>query len=253
MLQQRREIVAWDAYATSGLVARYQGLYNTAAGHSSSTLIWEDLIGDADLFISSPLLPGTRQWGPNYFESLKVNQTHFAWLSSPLPAIFSPEHSTMEVVFMPYTGADSSNGGDIIGIDAVPTAPFTTVALEMSAMNASYLVEETSTFVTVNRRTLTANTIYTASMPVSPFSSIPAQNGTKAIFYNGAVNYRAARIAPLFVQLPQHTVNLSGNPAILDVRQVFYGRIYEVRIYNRALTDAEIANNARLDRQIYGF
>ncbi len=253
MLQQRRQIVAWDAYVTSGLIARYQGLYNTAAGHSASAVVWEDLVGDADLMISAPLQPGTRQWGPNYFESLKVNQAHFSWLSSALPAPFSPENSTMEIVFMPYIGADSSNGGDVIGLDAVPNPPYTTITLEMQAMNASYLVEETSTFVTVNRRTLTANTLYTVSMPVSAFRPIPAQNGTKAIFYNGAVHYRAARIAPLFVQLPQHVLNLFGNPTLIDVRQVFYGRVYEVRVYNRALTDAEIANNARLDRQVYGF
>lgn len=253
MLQQRREIVAWDAYVTSGLVARYQGLYNTAAGHSASTLVWEDLVGQADMVISAPLVPGTRQWGPNYFESLKVNPTHFAWLSSPLPSSFSPENSTMEIVFMPYAGADTSEGGDLIGCDNVPNPPFTTIALEMRDLTANYLVEETRTFVVVNRRTLTANTIFTASMPVSPFSAVPAQNGTKAIFYNGTLQYRAARIAPLFVQLPEHRINLSGNPVIIDVRQVFYGRIYEARIYNRALTDAEIANNARLDRLIYGF
>ncbi len=253
MLQQRREIVAWDEYATSGLVARYQGLYNTVAGHSATTLLWEDLVGDADLTISAALLPGTRQWGPNYFESRKVTPSHFAWLSTPLPPSFSPENSTMEIVFMPYAGADTTGGGDIIGCDNIPDPPYTTITLEMSAMSANFLVEESATFVTVNRRTLTANTLYTASMPVSPFRAVPAQNGTKAIFYNGALQYRAARIAPLFVQLPQHTVSLSGNPAIVDVRQVFYGRIYEARIYNRALTDAEVANNARLDRQVYGF
>lgn len=253
MLQQRREIVAWDEYVTSGFIARYQGLNNTAAGHSASAVIWKDLIGNADMTISASLLPGTRQWGPNYFESLKVNPAHFAWLSSPLPALFSPENCTMEIVFMPYVGADSSMGGDIIGCDDVPNPPYTTITLEMSSLSANYLVEETSALVVVNRRTLVANTIYTASMPISAYSPFPAQNGTKSIFYNGALQYRAARSAPLFVQLPEHRINLSGNPVLIDVRQVFYGRIYEARIYNRALTDAEIAQNALLDRRIYGF
>ncbi len=253
MLQQRREVVSWEAYITGGLVARYQGANNTGAGHSASAVVWKDLVGNADMSISAPLLPGTRQWGPNYFESLKVNPSHFAWLSLPLPASFSPENSTMEVVFMPYTGADSANGGDIIGCDNIPTPPYTTIALEMSGMAASFLVEESATFVTVNRRTLVANTMYTVSMPVSRFNPVPTLNGTKAIFYNGLQQYRAARIANLFVQLPEHRINLFGNPVIIDVRQVFYGRIFETRIYNRALTDAEIVQNAAIDRRVYGF
>ncbi len=253
MLQQRREIVAWQNYVTEGLVALYDGFNNTGAGHSQTTEVWKDLLGSADMTILTPLRPGTRQWGPNYFESIRVNQAWFAWLSAPMPPSFSPENSTMEVVFMPYAGADSANGGDIIGCDDIPSQPFTTYSLQMAALTAEFLVCETSTLTVVNRRALTANTIFTASMPISPFNAVPALNGTKAIFYNGALGFRAARIANFFVQLPQHRINLSGNPVLMDVRQVFYGRIYTARIYNRTLTDAEIARNAALDRQIYRF
>ncbi len=252
MLQHRNQIVAWnDNYISFGLVARYQGSNNTGIGHSATATVWKDLIGNADLTLIGGLVPGTRQWGANYFESLRVNISTFAWRSSPLPTSFSPENCTLEVVFMPYTGADSSNGGDIIGIDDIASPPYTTIALEMQALNASFLVEETANFVVVNRRGLVANTIYTSSMPVSPFRPIPAQNGSKAIFYNGTQQYRANRTANLFVQLPEHFLSLASNPALVDVRQIFFGRIYEVRIYNRALTSLEIAFNASLDLQRY--
>ncbi len=252
MLQVRREIVAWyDDYVAYGLIARYQGANNTGVGHSSSALVWKDLVGNADLSLLGGLVPGTRQWGVNYFESLKVNVTYFNWSSSPLPPQFTPENSTLEVAFRPYAGADSANGGDIIGVDDVSTSPYTTVSLEMQGMNASFLVEESATFVVVNRRTLTANTLYTASMPVSPYSAVAALNGSKAIFYNGTQQYRANRTGPLYVQLPAHYLSLASNPAIVDIRQIFFGRIYEVRVYSRALTAGEIAQNAALDLQRY--
>lgn len=252
MLQQRAQIIAWDdGYITQGLIARYQGSNNTGIGHSANAVIWKDLIGAADLVLDGGLIPGTRQWGINYFESLKVNVSYFTWASSSLPASFSPEHCTLEVVFMPYIGADSANGGDIVGIDDVISIPYTTITLEMQAMNASFLVEESAAFVVVNRRTLTANTIYSASMPISPFSPIPVQNGSKAIYYNGIQQYRANRTANFFVQLPAHYVSLASNPVLVDIRQIFFGRIYEVRVYNRALTGSEIASNAALDRQRY--
>lgn len=252
MLQQRSQVVAWDdGYISLGMVARYQGLNNTGSGHRDDTTIWKDLVGSADLTLTAGLAPGTRQWGPDYFESRKVNVTIFSWLSSPLPSSFSPETCTLEIVFMPYTGADSGRGGDIIGVDDIATIPYTTVTLEMQGMNASFLVEESASFTVVNRRTLVANTLYTASMPISPYSAIPAQNGSKAIYYNGAQQYRANRTGNFFVQLPQHFLNLSGNPAVLDVWQIFFGRIYEVRLYSRALDPGEIAWNAALDLQRY--
>ncbi len=252
MLQQRRQVVSWDdGYVSAGLIARYLGGNNTGQGHSATTTLWKDLIGNADLTLPEGLVPGTRQWGPNYFESLKVNISHFAWASSPLPPSYSPENSTLEVVFMPFAGADSSNGGDVVGIDDVPTIPYTTITLEMQALNASFLVEERANFVVVNRRALTANTRYTVSMPVSPFSPVPALNGSKAIFYNGVQQYRASRIGNFFVQLPEHYLSVASNPVLIDVRQLFFGRIYEVRLYNRALSPEEIAQNAALDLQRY--
>lgn len=253
MLQQRRQVVAWEDYVTAGLVSQFSGQNNTGAGHDPAAEVWADLRDDADLSILTPLRPGTRQWGPDYFESIRQNQAWFAWLSQPMPPSFSPEHSTMEVVFMPFAGADAGNGGDVIGCDDIPTAPFTTYSLQMAALNAEFLVCETSVLTVVNRRALTANTIYTASMPISPFNPTPALNGSKAIFYNGVQVYRAARTNNFFVQLPMHRINLSGNPVLIDVRQVFYGRIYTARLYDRALTAAEIAQNAALDRRLFGF
>ncbi len=251
MLQQRRQIVAWDDYITNGLIARYQGSNNTGSGHSASTVIWKDLIGTADLTLNGGLVPGTRQWGSNYFESLKVNISIFAWLSSALPPGFTPENCTIEVVFMPYVGADTSTGGDLVGIDDIIPPPFTTITFEMRGLNGAFAVIETSTYTIRNTRALSANTLYTISMPISPYSPIAAQNGFKAIYYNGAQQYRAARINNLYVQLPEHYLSLSSNPVLLDVREIFFGRIYEVRLYNRALNAAEIAHNAALDLRIY--
>lgn len=253
MLQQRRQVVTWGAYVTDGLVAYYRGDNNTGFGHSADTALWKDLIDGADLTLSPGLKPGTRQWGRNYFESLKVNPDPYSWLSAPLPAGFSPENCTLEVVFMPYAGASGTDGGDVIGCDDVPSAPYTTITLEMAGLNGSFLMEEKSTFVSLNKKLLTANTMYTASMPVSPFSPVAGQNGSKAIWYNGVRNYVAARISNLFVQLPEHTINMGGNPALPSVAQNYYGRIFEARVYSRALTAAEITHNAALDRKNYRF
>ncbi len=252
MLQQRGQIVAWyDNYIAFGLIARYQGENNTGFGHSATATVWKDLVGNADLTLFGGLAPATRRWGNNYFESLKVSVSYFNWSSSALPPQYTPEQSTIEVVFTPFAGADSANGGDIVGVDDITSPPYTTITLEMQALNASFLVEESATFVTVNRKPLTANTLYSASMPISPYNSTPALNGSKAIYYNGALQYRANRTGPFFVQLPQHYLSLASNPVLVDVRQIFFGRIYEVRVYNRALSASEIAHNAALDLQRY--
>ncbi len=253
MSQQRRQVITWQkSYVTSGLVARYLGSNNTGNGHDAATTVWKNLLGSADMVLAAGLQPGTRQWGVNYFESLKVSVAAFSWLSGNLPLEFTPENCTVQVVFMPYTGADASNGGDVIGLDNITTNPYTTITLQMSGLNAQVIFQETSNFTTTSTRTLLANMIYSVTLLATPYSAIPARNGRKTIYYNEVRFYDMARTANFFVQLPRHYISVAGNPAIVSPLQNFYGRIYEIRLYNRMLTQAEIVKNVGLDRVNYG-
>lgn len=253
MAEQRRQVITWQkGYVTSGLVGRYLGSNNTGNGHSASTTVWKNLAGSADMVLSTTLRAGTRQWGPNYFESLRVSVSPFSWLSGDLPVEFTPENCTIQVVFMPYTGADASNGGDIVGLDDIPTNPYTTITLQMSALNAQVIFQETSNFSISNTRALLANMIYSVTLLATPFNLIPERNGRKIIYYNEVQTYNLARTANFFVQVPVHHISAGGNPAIISAAQNFYGRIYEIRLYNRQLTPVEIVKNAALDRINYG-
>ncbi len=253
MAEQRRLVITWQkGYVASGLVARYLGSNNTGSGHSTTTTVWKNLVGSADMVLSTSLRAGTRQWGANYFESLRVSVSAFSWLSGNLPPEFTPENSTIQVVFMPYVGADAGNGGDVVGLDNVATNPYTTIALQMGALNAQTIFQETSNFTISNTRALTANLVYSVTLVATPYSAIPARNGRKKIYYNEILFYDQARTANFFIQLPSHYISASGNPGILSTNQNFYGRIYEIRLYNRMLTPAEIARNVALDRANYG-
>ncbi len=253
MPSQRNQVIVWyPGYVTSGMVARFQGSNNTGQGHSATATVWKDLIDGNDAVLSTTLRPGTRQWGPNYFESIRLNFAHFFWLTSAFPPEFSPEESTVEVVFMPYVGADRANGGDVFGFDNVPTSPFVSIGFQMGALNGESLFEETATFVITYTRVLVANTLYSLAMTAFPFNPVPASNGKKQVLYDGVLAFEAPRIAPFFVRLPEHRLALNANPVIVSTAQVFFGRIYEVRVYNRVLSPREIAHNAALDRAIYG-
>ncbi len=253
MPSQRRQVITWQTgYVTSGLIVRYLGSNNTGAGHSSTTAVWKNLVGDSDATLAAGLRAGTRQWGVNYFESLKVSVAPYSWISNALPEQFSPENCTLEAVFMPYTGADASNGGDIVGIDDIPNNPYTTITLQMSALNAQIIFQETGNFTITNTRALLANNIYNVCMQASYYSPVPARNGRKIIYYNGIQTFNAARSANFFVQLPTHYVAMGGNPALPTSVQNFYGRIYEIRLYNRILSPREVLRNANADRAAYG-
>lgn len=253
MPSQRQQVIVWSkGYVTSGLIARFLGSNNTGNGHSTTTAVWKDLVRNNDLTLPQGLKAGTRQWGINYFESLKVAVDPFAWLSGNLPPEFTPEKCTAEIVFMPYTGNDAGNGGDVIGFDDISTSPYTTITLQMNALNANSYFQETGSFTLTYGRAILANNIYSTSMSAYPYNSVPARNGQKRVFYNGILAFTAPRTNNFFVQLPNHYMSLSGNPVIISNLQNFYGRIYEVRVYNRVLSPAEVLHNANLDRAIYG-
>ncbi len=253
MSSQRRQVITWQTgYVTSGLIARYLGSNNTGAGHSATTTVWKNLVGNSDASLAAGLRAGTRQWGVNYFESLRVSVVPYSWISSLLPGEFSPENCTLEAVFMPYPGSDASAGGDVTGIDDVPDNPYTTITLQMSSLNAQSIFQETSNFTITNTRALLANNIYNASLQASYYSPVPSRNGRKIIYYNGVQTFNMARSANFFVSLPAHYISMGGNPAIISSNQNFYGRIYEIRLYNRVLSPREVLRNANSDRITYG-
>ncbi len=239
-----------DGYVHDGLVARYIAARNMRDSYDPSTLVWRDVVGSADMTMTPAKLTPARRWGTNYFDSLNSGATWFTWAAA-LPASFDPENCCIETALMPTAMSNGSYGGDVWGINGVATAPYIACDNEMYGANLRLYAPETASYAqTGANQALTLNKLYSTSTLVQPLNG---GTGRKQLYISGVRKIDVARTARLHVQRTPSIMNLMGNGgAFPEANQVFYGRLYEVRVYNRALSADEIAQNYARDATIYG-
>lgn len=213
-------VSASPAYVTSGLIHHWDAIDNTSSGHSFDTTTWKDLVGNVDL--------------------TKINGT---WLSNALSlssastdAVYSDSledltDATIEVCFK-STGAESVAfmTSQVSGTSSRRFIVFTDNTIGViSASSKSYTNPESSIsdvrYVACDYSSYNPNHVYVNGVETTQ------SNNTHSFQYTGS-----------------HKMGVGG--AGNSYR--FTGEIYAIRIYNRALSSSEIAQNYAMDVQRFG-
>ena len=199
-------------YVSNGLVFQLDGIFNTKNGNDKTSTIWEDLVGDNFVPI------GSNTWGLNC-----LNCSSNMASNKVIP--YLGENCTMEIVYK-YEGETYHQCGLKNGVPRFKGRPISQNPWWQH--NDSLRVNYTSP--------LAYNTFYSVATTRSA-------NVCKA-FLNGILKATS-------------TLNLTGNSgkSLLDIgsgAEIMKGKVYAIRLYNRALTDEEILQNYNIDNERFG-
>lgn len=199
-------------YVSNGLVFQIDGIFNTKNGNDKTSNVWEDLVGDNFVPI------GSNTWGLNCL-NCSSNMTS----NKVIPDL--GENCTMEIVYE-YEGTTFHQCGLDNQKPRFKGRPNTQKPWwhHHSSQRIYYTAQ------------LVYNTFYSAA-------TTRLGNETKA-YLNGELNSSA-------------TLNLtenSGNSLLYigSGSEIMKGKVYAIRLYNRALTDEELLQNYNIDNERFG-
>lgn len=227
--------VSEQSYVTSGLIHRYDAIQNTSNGHDSSSGVWEDLIGEYDLTITST---SAVTWGNDY---LQFDGTSSSSAKSDADDVETPSSKTVEFV-LSTTSADTETLGQMF--------------YDQNAVNESYGKVTIYSDNSVGVQGKTANTYETGVNSISGIHSIVgvyANDGTTSAAY---VNGELVSLS----NSKSHSMSGSKNKMIVggsagateQLGYLYTGKLHAIRIYNRNLTAEEIAQNYEIDVARFG-
>ena len=208
-------------YVQDGLIACWDGIENAGAGvHDSSAMVWKDLVAGYEFSLTGVTVDADRM-------TFAGTATSYGTLSgSDTTATFvAAKNGTMEIVYASRNSAPSqvllqstSGSGLAFGYSSKGN-------IIPSTINSSLFP------YTLDTATNSVSIRYSAGIPVSPIY----QNGSSL----------AASSSKDYWGSPNSATTFIGNRA--SKATGFPGSIYCIRLYNRQLTDAEIAANHALD------
>lgn len=212
---------AVPTYVTDGLIARWDGIDNTADGHDSSATTWKDLVGSYDIAVPS----GSATWDTDGLV-LTGAQARNIKSSSVWSAM---TNTTIEVVLTPSA-----------------TSTCAVVAFDMSGSGANskgvYLYSDNSIgFVGQSSTTFASG--QTALTDIKQVACLyNGHNVSKAL-----VNGNAASSSGNSHSMRHSTSYIAIGNSDSGTAYLFNGKIRAMRVYNRQLTDAELAQNLAAD------
>ena len=211
-------------YVSNGLVLHYDAINNTRSGHSSSTTTWEDLSGNGN---DGTITGGI--WTDNSLNFTSSNTIYGIRTNKNFPIDFN---NTFNIVFK-LTNVSSVE--PLFGSRTSSSDGF--MLFNYNSTNALNLdTKGSGTRINLGNR-LSANTNYDVTVTFS---------GTTANLYvNGQLaGTKTFTDASLNMPLSIFTAGAQSNAK---------GSIYSVKVYNRALSTAEIQQNYNIDKEKYGF
>ena len=232
-------------YVQDGLIAMWDGIENTGWGsHSSNTLIWKDLVGNLDLFYTGSLGNMVGYWESDCFRA--VSKGRYAWMNEPsqeiVDILLSNSPMTIEGVFsIEDTVANNSvmlNISDGSRSDGMMFCAYNSLSLFFS-MNDAWSGNRVS--VDVGRAFDYAGK--------KIFSSCLYGNGeiVAKVIVGEEVRKTAKGSSMEIAKTP--TKLTLGNYCWASINsRAAIGKYNCFRIYNRALTEEEIAYNYEIDR-----
>ncbi len=221
-------------YIQDGLVAHWDGVENAGRGvHDPSATVWKDLVAGYEFNLNNVVVDADRMTFSGTISDGLVNSYGVLSASDTESTFVAAKNGTMEVVFRSSSGAASQ-----VFLQAPATS-----GIAFGIWNTSLMLNFSSSVSSVNKAAFTftsgtaTNSVsvrYDACAPVSALANGLALDASSDKSYwsypNGEtqtfIGARASR---------------KNNP--------FAGSIYCIRLYNRRLTDDEIAANQSVDRK----
>lgn len=233
--KQRYQIVDDTSYVSSGLITHYDAINNTGTGYSNTATIWKDLSGRGN---DGTLLgfDSSSGWKNNY---LKFDGVDDYVLSTNNLGLSGDTALTMCAVAAWDGDSWLSDWPSYMGI----TSASSYAGLSMT-MNGGQPALDFWNYRYRADNALSVKQIYQICLVKEPGSI----NTTSKIYVNG--------------QEVTGTGNSTSSPSIVNSQAVVgrldstrwaNARIYNIKYYNRALSQSEIQKNYAIDQQRYGF
>lgn len=219
-----------QTYVTSGLIHWYDGINNTQNGHDATATTWTDLVGTNTLTMNNS---SYATWETN---ALNLVGTSGQWLQGANDSE-APAGRTMEVC---------------VEIAENQTAVIAVLFSNASPYNGKVAIYSDNTFgvkgCSGNTYTHSGSDLTSLHHIASSFSS---ENAVNAVYANGSPTTTGSASHSMSGQQTKMVVGQQG-ATTSGSQYPFKGKIYSIRIYDRILTDAEIAQNYAVDVSRFG-
>lgn len=218
-------------YISDGLIGYYDGYQG--AEKKGDKYIWKDLSGSGNHgemvgfdYSSTPQQGALTFTGKEY---VKLPQMNYEQIT--LEVVMSPGTSgTMQIV------GNLESGGYALTYYNAPQA-----LLFQVNVNGTYLIDSS--------KNLYGN--FTNSINRMVYASGSYDNA-KATFYQNGTKYEIAAAGTITKPQNNTIMMIGANPAGNAVQQEYFvGKVYAVRIYNRALSEDEVLHNYQVDKRRY--
>lgn len=249
-----------NSYITNGLVALFNGEYNNGTSHSNMVDVWKDLSGNNNnAMLSGFDFNDESGW---IYNGLQLTGKEYV----SIDGIDSDEY-TIEVVAKFDTVQDTENSEQSVlsnlnmgGLGLVFNQLNSTNVAKRGKMSFDVYTdnEENPISSVMIDNVIQANRVYSMSGSVGKIGLDKDANGlmyetnTQLICINNKANgipftgaYQKPASGSSFI--------IGGNPlAGAGAQTQFKGTIYCIRVYDRALTEEEIKENYKIDKERYG-
>lgn len=227
-----------EGYITENIQLWLDGIENTRSGHNDDSLVWEDLSGNGYDFSGSTVKCFDEDSYANNANTKKV-------LSCGQAIMESFSEFTIEICLIPLV---SPNGSWVFQNRQNSTATGNgfqiTIPISTSVTSAQFFAvknNKTSISASSLNAYIETNDIRTLSFTFSNEIIVGYFNGLKTGENDGANTIRSV--------LARTNYDIGSAKGWTDANYSFNGRIYSIRIYDRALTDDEIAQNFAEDKK----
>ena len=225
-----------NSYVQDSLVCWYDGIYNTKSGHDESTTTWEDLsehgnngtlnninnTNDSGWTNNSLIFDGKNDW-------VAMKYLHYDYMTVEIVAKLITESKGNQL----YLIDNYEHGG--IGIDRLSSG----YMQGMVNINGSYIKVKSSNAFKVNQK----------------YSMTTRYDGANVLFRENDDKYITPKVGKITKPSSSTIFVLGANSygSGYEERLNNNFEVYSVRIYNRALSDDEMAQNYNADRRRFEF
>lgn len=236
-------------YVQNGLIMHLDGIKNTSSGHSSSTTTWADLTGNNN---NGTLMNfGAGAWADNHlvFNGSGGN-------SGPWVRLTRMEYSAMSIEAAIELHQYPSSETDSVGYNVLGNVDQggSVLAIAQSGRAVHKATYSRSLGIFARYSTATSSSAIGLNQVRSLHGSYSSPTNT--LVANGVTNTASATgsyYQPLNSTVWAIGTNPTGSSSSLyGNEQLFAGKVYSARIYNRILSSAEALHNQKVDLWRFG-
>ena len=217
-----------EGYSYNGLMLCYDGTNNTGDGHSNTATTWKDLSGNGN--------DGTLNGGPEWTDNALILDGVNDWVAVTQ---MNYANITLEAI-VKYASHSTTSYNSIIG----------------NVQNGGYELFNHNNGVATRENGFTVrvgNTYYSAIsndniIDNRVYSFSGSYDGAVIKYFENGIKYEREIAGNIGTTANNTIMAIGTNPNGNSAPSGFFnGNIYSVRVYNRALTDAEVNHNNKID------